>query len=58
MKQIFRFLSLAVLLSVMSFGVAHAAPALAPKGSGHAVANPVETASAADARDSAFSAHE
>jgi len=60
MKQFFRFLSLILLVSVMAFGVAHAdsAPALAPNGSGHAVTNPIETASAADARDSAFSAHE
>jgi len=56
MKQFFRFLSLAVLLLVMSFGVARAdhAPAVA----GQVAAAPASTPSAPDARDSAFSAHE
>ncbi len=56
MKQFFRFLSLALFLSVASFGVAHAAPAAAGvEQTGHSA--PSE-ASAPDARDSAFSAHE
>lgn len=59
MKQLFKFLSLVMLLSVMPFGVAHGAPAAA--GAEHAAAAHAVTApetAALDPRDSAFSAHE